>query len=132
VKTKNLNIVFLEGRHPNEVVKDPSAIARILNEQAREALWLKGRPEDLHGTPLPSVVSQRFVKQMSATGRTRLQGGHADAMWPTVAAVPRDGGGGLGAGELGTPSDDGPSVGYARADCAARRSRGVEHRDRAA
>lgn len=56
VKTKNVNIVFLEGRHLDEIVKDPSVIARILNEQAREALWLKGRPEDLHGTPPPSTA----------------------------------------------------------------------------
>jgi site-specific DNA-methyltransferase (cytosine-N4-specific) len=55
VKTKNLNIVFLEGRHLEQIVKDPAAIVQILNEQAREALSLKGRPEGLRGTPPPST-----------------------------------------------------------------------------
>jgi hypothetical protein len=32
-------------------------------------------------------VSQRFVKQVSAVGRTQLQGGHADATGPTVDAI---------------------------------------------
>jgi site-specific DNA-methyltransferase (cytosine-N4-specific) len=42
VKTTNMNVIILEGDHLRRIVEKPSEIVKILNEQAAEALRIKG------------------------------------------------------------------------------------------
>jgi DNA modification methylase len=44
VRTTNLNIIILEGHHLKRIASNPAEIVRILNEQAQDALRLKGKP----------------------------------------------------------------------------------------
>ena len=65
-------------------------IPRLRNTEQRQSAV---RDAAAHAGTYPliiSVVSQRFVKQVSAVGRTQLQGGHADATGPTVDAIYAD------------------------------------------
>src|SRR5262245_31767073 len=64
-----------------------SARSSVVNVSA---IWRHSVPVLLQSVQGTSVVSQRFVKQVSAFGRTRLQGGHADATGPTVDAIHLD------------------------------------------
>jgi hypothetical protein len=77
VKSKNLNIVFLEGSHLNQIVKDPSAIVHILNEQAREALSIS-----LTRRRSPSAAPHsRQHRRRTGTGFSLV----GTALQPTVA-----------------------------------------------
>jgi hypothetical protein len=51
IRSRNLNIIFLEGQHLRRIVAQPSAIVSILNDQARDAFRVKGKPTDLETAP---------------------------------------------------------------------------------
>ena len=51
IRSTSLNIIILEGHHLKRIVKDPTEIVRVLNEQAQEALRLKGTPPGLASPP---------------------------------------------------------------------------------
>jgi len=58
VRSTNLNIIFLEGHHLKRIVANPGEIVRILNEQATEALRIKGVPPGVEtNNPPPSSSS---------------------------------------------------------------------------
>jgi site-specific DNA-methyltransferase (cytosine-N4-specific) len=44
IRSKNLHIIFIEGHHLKRIVENPVEIVRILNDQAAEALRIKGTP----------------------------------------------------------------------------------------
>lgn len=44
VRSTNLNIILLEGHHLKRIIANPAEIVAILNEQAHDALQIKGRP----------------------------------------------------------------------------------------
>ena len=50
VRTMNLNIILVEGHHLKQIVEDPSTIVQILNQQAADALRVKGVPIGVGGT----------------------------------------------------------------------------------
>ena len=54
VRTSNLNIIVVEEHHLKRIIQDPSAIVDVLNQQAADALRLKGKPLGVANGALPA------------------------------------------------------------------------------
>jgi hypothetical protein len=59
VRSTNLNIILLEGHHLKRIIGNPAQIVAILNDQAHDALQVKGRPPGITSSTSGNVEAQQ-------------------------------------------------------------------------